>query len=78
MTELASYKVRVELFRSVLYVYNIYLIYTETCSVSPDGTKGIAATCEAVDCYWVWPRICSRETANRAECRGTVLADSKL
>ena len=58
---------RVELFRSVLYVYNIYLIYIETYSVSPDGTKGIATTGEAVDCYWAWPRICSRETENRAE-----------
>ena len=46
-----------ELFRSVLYVYNIYLIYIETYSVSLDGTKGIAATGEAVDCYLAWPRI---------------------
>ena len=45
----------------------LYLIYIETYSVSPDGMKGIAATGEAVDCYWAWPRICSRETANRAE-----------
>ena len=56
--ELASYRVRVELFRSVLYVYNIYLICIETYSVSLDGTKGISATGEAVDCYWAWPRIC--------------------
>ena len=27
--------------------------------------KGITATGKAVDCYWAWPRICSRETANR-------------
>ena len=55
--ELASYRVRVELFRSVLYVYNIYLIYIEAYSVSTDSTKGIAATGKAVDCYWDWPRI---------------------
>ena len=64
VTELASYRVRVELFRSVLYLYNIYLIYIETYSVSLDGTKGIAATGEGVDCYWAWPRICRRETVN--------------
>ena len=52
---------RVELFRSILYAYNIIEAY----SVSPDGTKGITATCEAVDCYWAWPRICSRETENK-------------
>ena len=38
-----------ELFRIVLYVYNIHLIYIETYSVSLDGTKGIAGTGEAVD-----------------------------
>ena len=65
VTELASYRVRVELFRSVLYVYNLYLIYIETYYVSLDVTKGIAATGEAVDCYWAWPRICRRETANK-------------
>ena len=65
VTELASYRVRVELFRSVIYVYNIYLIYIETYSISLDGTKGIASTGEAVDGYWAWPRICSRETANK-------------
>ena len=54
-----------ELFKSVLYVYNIYLIYFETYSISLDGTKGTAATCEAVDCYWAWPRIYRRETANK-------------
>ena len=37
-----------ELFRSILYVYNIYLIYIETYSVSLDGTKGIAATGESI------------------------------
>ena len=62
--EFASYRVRVELFRSVFYVYNIDLTCIETYSVSLDGTKGIAATGEAVDCYWAWPRICKRETAN--------------
>ena len=46
-------------------MYCMYIIYIETYSVSPDGTKGIAATGEAVDCYWAWPRICSRETANK-------------
>ena len=27
--------------------------------------KGITATGEAVDCYWAWHKICSRETANK-------------
>ena len=43
----------------------MHIIYIETYSISPDGTKGIAATGEAVDCYWAWPRIRSRETANK-------------
>ena len=43
----------------------MYIIYIETYSVSPDGIKGITATGEAVDCYWAWPKICSREAANK-------------
>ena len=42
----------------------MYIMYIET-SVSPDGMKRIAATGEAVDCYWARPTICSRETANK-------------
>ena len=45
----------------------MYTIYIEIYSISLDGTKGIAATGEAVDCYWTWPRICSREAANKVE-----------
>ena len=45
----------------------MYVIYIETYSDSPDGMKGIAAIGEDVDCYWAWPRICSREIANKVE-----------
>ena len=51
----------------------MYIIYIEYQELNPFpraahlicASKGITATGEAVDCYWAWLRICSRETANR-------------
>ena len=31
------------------------------------ASKGITATGEVVDCYWAWPKICSREPPNRTK-----------
>ena len=53
----------------------MYVIYIEYQELIPFhraahlicASKRITATGEAVACYWAWPRICSRKTANRAK-----------
>ena len=51
----------------------MYIIYIEYQELIPFhqaanlicASKGITVTGEGVDCYWAWPKICSRETANK-------------